>query len=136
MKKILVPLDGSANSRRGLKKAIDLAKNDKSEILGLHITVVSPSHTITKPNVQRFPKNVTAILKNAELQCTKQGISFKAKILVGSDPAYDIVKFSQKTRPNMIVMGARGMSTLKKIFIGSVSDYVLQKSKVPVLVVK
>jgi len=36
----------------------------------------------------------------------------------------------------MIVMGARGLNSLKKIFLGSASDYVLKKAKIPVLIVK
>lgn len=136
MRKILVPLDGSTSSNRGLKKAIELAKKDQSEIIGIHISFVSPSYALSKAKVTKFPKGVSDIVKNAQKLCEKQGVQFKGELLVGSDPAYDIVKFSQKTKPNLIVMGARGMSTLKKIFIGSVSDYVLQKSKVPVLLVK
>ena len=101
-----------------------------------HISFVSPSYAISKSKVTNFPKSVSDIIKNAQKLCNNHGVQFKGKILLGSDPAYDIVKFSQKTKPNMIVIGARGTSTLKKIFIGSVSDYVLQKSKVPVLVVK
>ncbi|MGI0065694.1 MAG: universal stress protein [Nitrosotalea sp.] len=36
----------------------------------------------------------------------------------------------------MIVMGARGLSAFKKIFLGSVSSYVLQKAKIAVMIVK
>jgi len=37
---------------------------------------------------------------------------------------------------DMIVMGARGLGKIKKTILGSVSDYVLNKSKVPVLIFK
>jgi nucleotide-binding universal stress UspA family protein len=36
----------------------------------------------------------------------------------------------------MIVIGARGRSRAKEIFLGSVSNYVVHKSKLPVLIVK
>ena len=37
LKKILVPLDGSSNSVRGLDKAIEIAKNNNAEITGLYV---------------------------------------------------------------------------------------------------
>ncbi len=36
----------------------------------------------------------------------------------------------------MIVMGARGLGKIKRAFLGSVSDFVIRKAKVPVLICK
>ncbi len=36
----------------------------------------------------------------------------------------------------MIVMGARGLGKIKRAILGSVSDYVIRKAKVPVLICK
>lgn len=66
----------------------------------------------------------------------KKGASFKGKVVPGSDLGYDTVKFNQKQKTEMVVIGARGVIRIKEIFLGSVSNYALHKSKVPVLVVK
>lgn len=139
MKKILVPLDGSKNSIRGLKKAIDIAKPENSGIVGLYVVYAPPAFVISKPKI-KFKDNLVNDSKNfldsAKKLCQKHGVSFEEKIIQGSDPGYDIVKFSQKGRYDMIVVGARGLNPIKKILIGSVSRYILNNSKIPVLVVK
>jgi len=55
---------------------------------------------------------------------------------VGCGPAEHVLKTAERTRTDMIVMGARGLSKLKKAILGSVSEKVLRKSTCPVLVVK
>ena len=139
MKKILVPLDGSKNSKRGLKKAIELAKPDNATIVGLNIVYAPPAFLISKPRIKfkdNLAKDSERFLEEAKKICQKANIPFKEKIIYGSDPGYDIVKFSQKEKYDMIVIGARGLNPIKKMIIGSVSNYVLNHSKIPVLVVK
>jgi nucleotide-binding universal stress UspA family protein len=60
---------------------------------------------------------------------------FNKKIDFG-DPAYMIVKFAKSLNYDIIVIGARGQSGIKDIFLGSVSNYVLHKSSAPVVIVK
>ncbi len=138
LKKILVPLDGSKNSLRGLDRAIQLAKTSNSSIIGLHVIKTPPVHAISSKHFvdDKLEGVAKKILKEAEKKCSKNDVSFEGKVAQGSDPGYDIVKFNQKKRADMIVIGARGVSRIKEIFLGSVSNYVLHKSKVPVLVVK
>jgi len=106
----------------------------------LHIVVMSPSIAIG--GARRSPKNEAEkkisknIIAPANKKCEQKNISFEFKIIYGADPGYDIVKFANKHRFEMIVMGARGLNSLKKIFLGSASDYVLKKAKIPVLIVK
>jgi len=51
-------------------------------------------------------------------------------------PGEWIIKVAKEDEVDMIVMGARGLGKIKKTILGSVSDYVLNKSKVPVLIFK
>ncbi|NIP62191.1 MAG: universal stress protein [Nitrosopumilaceae archaeon] len=138
LKKILVPLDGSKNSLRGLNHAIDLAKSSNSSIVGLYVLKIPPVHAISSKHFldSKLKGVAKKILKEAETKCSKNKIPFKGKVVHGSDPGYDIVKFNKKEKTDMVVIGARGVSRIKEIFLGSVSNYVLHKSKVPVLVVK
>lgn len=140
MKKILVPIDGSSSSFRGLSKALELAKKDDASVFALHILVLSPSIAIG--GSRRSPKNEIekkidrTVISPAKKKCAQKDIPFEHKVVYGADPGYDIVKFANKHRFEMIVMGARGLNSLKKIFLGSASDYVLKKAKIPVLLVK
>ncbi|MFB5612354.1 MAG: universal stress protein [Nitrosarchaeum sp.] len=139
MNKILVPIDGSSNSVRGLEQAIALAKNDNSSITLLHVVILPPVHVIghSQDKVKKsLLKKSQKFINDAEDRCTNQNISFITKIIYGSDPAYDIEQFLKKNKHNMIVIGAKGKSKLKRLFLGSVSSYLVQSTKIPVTIVK
>jgi len=139
MGKILVPIDGSANSIRGLEKAIEFARNTNSSITLLHVSLLPPVHIIGHP-VDKVKKSLAKkahkFIKDAEDRCINQNISFTTKMIYGSDPAYDIEQFARKYKHDMIVVGAKGKSTLKRLFLGSVSSYLVQTTKTPVTVIK
>ena len=51
-------------------------------------------------------------------------------------PANEIVAFAEQFRPDMIVMGSRGRSTLEELLVGSVSLKIVHRSPFPVTIVK
>ena len=139
MKKILVALDGSKNSIRGLAKAIEIAKADKSKIIGVNVIELPLSYFVTRPKKEM--KNIIAkksktIMDEAKKKCDYTKVDFESKIIPGGDAGYDIVKYAKKQNVDTIVIGARGISPVKEMFLGSVSNYVLHKSKIPVMIVK
>ncbi|MCH7968914.1 MAG: universal stress protein [Thaumarchaeota archaeon] len=137
IKNILVPLDGSKNSVRGLTHAIDLAKQNKATILGIHVMPTSFLYSACRPSnlKEEMLKNAKRIMKSVRKQTEKEDIIFKEKILSGF-PGRDIVEFANKKRNNvgMIVIGTRNKGDSEFVF-GSISNYVLNKTKVPLLVV-
>ncbi|PAK18975.1 hypothetical protein CJO36_10270 [Megasphaera elsdenii] len=52
------------------------------------------------------------------------------------DPAKNIVQYSEEHPTDLIIIGNRGLSGLKKILLGSVSNYVLLRNQVPILIMK
>jgi nucleotide-binding universal stress UspA family protein len=139
MRKILVPIDGSPNSVRGLEKAIEFARSDNSSIILLHIVTLPPVHVLghSKDKVKMsLAKKAQPFLQDAEDRCLNQNISFTTKIIYGYDPAYDIEQFVKKSKYDMVVIGAKGKSSLKRLFLGSVSSYLVQTLKIPVTVIK
>lgn len=136
-KKILVPVDGSQNSMRGLNEAISIAKASNAEITGFyvfHLPFVSGIRYTQKMKKDADEKAIRA-LGPAMQACEKAGAKFKYKV-GGGKTGSQIVDFAKKNKYDMIVIGARGMSGAKEKFLGSVSNYVMHESKVPVLVVK
>ena len=138
-KKILVPLDGSKNSIRGLDMAIHLARQSQGVIVGLSVKSVPGIYAIHPLGFLDFntSKEMKKTLDDAKLRAAKKGIKLVSKSLSG-DPGYDIAQFVNNKRNgiDLVVIGARGRSSAKELFLGSVSNYVLHKSKKPVLVVK
>ena len=138
-KKILVPLDGSKNSIRGLDMAIHLARQSQGVIVGLSVKSVPGIYAIHPLGFLDFntSKEMKKTLDDAKLRAAKKGIKLVSKSISG-DPGYDIARFVNNKRNgiDLVVIGARGRSSAKELFLGSVSNYVLHKSKKPVLVVK
>ncbi len=136
-KKILVPLDGSANSFRGLDRAIILARFCHAAITGLYVVPMAPpakSSPITSWE-KMFLNNAAKFMKKAKTTAAKNGILFHDKVVYG-DEGVAIVSFSNRNNFDMIVIGSRGRGAAKEIILGSTSNYVLHKSKIPVLIVK
>ena len=136
MQKILVPLDGSSNSVRGLDKAIEFAKTDDFSLTLLYVAILPPVHVIghSQDTVKKsLAKKSQKFIKDG---CTNQNIRFITKLIYGSDPPYDIEQFIKKHPHDMVVIGAKGKSTLKRLFLGSTSNYLVQTLKIPVTVVK
>jgi nucleotide-binding universal stress UspA family protein len=139
LSRILVPLDGSENSDRALDAAITLAQKCDSSITAVFV-LPFPAVQAYQPDKaakEQIFKEAKVFLKDSEKKAESKGVPLKYEILKGS-PGSAIVDFSQspKNRVDLIVMGSRGMSGLKEAFLGSVSHHVIQKSKVPVLVLK
>ena len=136
--KILVPLDGSENSVRGLETAITLARSCDATITGIH-SIYAPPHSEFKgvgSVGDAYNVNMKKFINEAKTLAAKNGIVFTDKIVRG-EIGYNIIKIAHgKTKFDMIVMGSRGRSNTKEIFFGSVSNYVIHTSKIPVVIVK
>ncbi len=138
IKKILVPLDGSKNSISGLEEAILIAKPVNASITGLCVIPSYPPLPLMGnqiPYEKHILEHVKKFMSEAKKTCTNHGIKFNEKIIKGIATA-DISKFASDNKFDLIVMGSRGTSPIKELFLGSVSNAVVHKSKVPVLVVK
>jgi len=136
--KIFVPLDGSKNSVRGLETAITLARNCGATITGFYSINVQPhSEFKSSPSVTKsLNDEIKKFMDQAKTLAAQNGIVFKDKIAKG-EIGYNIIKATHgKTKYDMIVMGSRGRSKTKEIFFGSVSNYVIHTSKIPVMIVK
>jgi nucleotide-binding universal stress UspA family protein len=137
IKKILVPMDGSKNSFRGLDGGIYLARQCQAIITGLYVVPIFPRNLLDTiiPFQTPLTKEAEKLMNYAKIKCAQKGIVFKSKIVFGS-PAMEINNLSQTGKFDIIVIGSRGQSGIKEAFLGSTSNYVLHKSKIPVLVVK
>jgi nucleotide-binding universal stress UspA family protein len=134
--KILVPLDGSKNSLRGLKFALILAKQSGSSVIGLNVFSL-PIFLKTLPIVMHKKEQKSKeIIKQAKLIAKKANVSFTGMTKVSSNIGKTIVTFSKNRKVDMIIIGSRGPDPEIEMFLGSVANYVVNKSKIPVTVVK
>lgn len=137
IQKILVPLDGSKSSFRGLYEAIYIARQCGATIVGLHVVSLYPRSwsDLANPLKTRLFKDAGKLMDKAELISAQNGVMFRKKIVYG-DPKPNIMDFVRGHVFDLVVMGSRGFGPVKETFLGSVSTAVLHKSKIPVLIVK
>lgn len=137
IKKVLVPLDGSKYAFEALNEAIYLARQCGSTVTGLYVVPFYPGNLgdLIGPLKARLYGDAKTILKKARVICAQNGIAFKEKIAYG-DAKSEIPDFAKAGNFDLIVIGSRGLTPVKEMFLGSVSNAVSHKSKVPVLVVK
>jgi len=136
IKKILVPLDGSENSYRGLDAAIYQAQKNDSVITGINVVPKIPK--LFKNNPPYSPegqKEAADIMKESQERSLKNDVKFQERIISGNAGS-DIVKFAEDNNFDLITIGARGIGSVKEAFLGSVSHYISHRSKVPVLIIK
>jgi len=150
--KILVPLDGSEHSERALEAAVQIAKKFNSKLvlltayrvtvapvtnpeLTMHTPVIVPDASSTTLAIETTRNLSKKILSEAEAKVRSETIEVETELAEGN-AVEEIVKKSKEGNFDLIVMGARGLSTIKKLFIGSISEGVIKNSPCPVLIVK
>ncbi|MCQ2372844.1 MAG: universal stress protein [Phascolarctobacterium sp.] len=138
-KKILVAVDGSDLSFKALEHAEALAKATEGELLLLTVndnTAHSTQHkriglfeefSDSTGNVQIFNDILNVMVGSP--------VKYKLRSENGS-PAQLIIKVAEETACDTIVMGSRGLGSLTKLFVGSVSSEVINKAQIPVVIVK
>jgi len=137
IRKILVPLDGSKNSFRGLDYAIHMARQCSATITGINVVPFYPKSLLLAPisYEKELRKKGKEILEKAKVRCAQNGIVFNEKIIDGHE-SDEIAGYAIEKKFDLVVIGARGLGSMKEVFLGSVSNGVLHKSKIPVLIVK
>ncbi len=135
-KHILVALDDAGESKKGMEKAIYIAKLSGAKITGVNVLVVTPTLASTVTNYRDYlTKKAQEMLDSTKKSCDEQGIQFASKILDGS-PASKIAEFAEKEKVDLVIVGSRGLGGIKGAILGSVANSLVHKSKVSVLVVK
>lgn len=82
-------------------------------------------------------KYAKKVLEKAKNLVEQNNVKFSQVINFGS-AGYSIVKYvkNKANKIDLVVIGSRGRGSIKEMFLGSTSNYVLHKSPVPVTVVK
>ena len=155
--KILVPVDGSFASANAAKKAVELAKKDGSFVKFIH--VISYSDTQKYQRGERLWRQVNGSIISGKAM-SEQGDEVANKLkeesfdlmeslasaldlgetpieketLVG-EPYEKILETAKNEKFDLIVMGNRGFSKIKRFFVGSVAQRVIAEASCPVLVI-
>jgi nucleotide-binding universal stress UspA family protein len=144
LKKILVPIDGSDSSFKAAKYAIKLAKMSEAEIICMH-AVVNPPYVEYKTAGLVNVRYVEEAKKHAETwydkireMAAEKGVKIASAdtILDVASVADSIVNYASREKADLIVIGTKGRTGIKKFLLGSVASGVVTHSHCPVLVTR
>ncbi|WP_409346703.1 universal stress protein [Paenibacillus sp. MBLB4367] len=137
---MLLAYDGSPLSKKALQLAIKLAGDSKAKLEAVHVLhnpVAVIGEAIVKPSDEyekEYLKRVESMVEEANRQLA--GLpDAKATLLIGN-PVAAILDYAKEMSADVIIVGSRGLSDVKELFLGSVSHNIVQHSPIPVLVVK
>lgn len=143
-KRILVPLDGSETSTRGLSEAIKLAKEQGAAIRLLHIVNEFILDSTYSPDsysgtlIESLREGGRLILDRADALVRQQGIESSCVMLetIGGVAADMIAAQAKEWPADLIVMGTHGRRGLRRLALGSDAEGVVRTATVPVLLVR
>ncbi|MDH3476063.1 MAG: universal stress protein [Rhodospirillales bacterium] len=145
-KNILVAVDGSATSIQGLNTAIELAKPFGATLHLLHVVremqlpkelqKLMEVESIKGPRQNALNAVGEQILNQAKRVAQSKGVKAVEDSLGSGDPANSIVKYAERNKVDLIVMGSRGLGHVEGMLLGSVSRKVSSLAKAPCLIAK
>ncbi|HEY8507605.1 MAG TPA: universal stress protein [Steroidobacteraceae bacterium] len=142
-KRILVAVDGSAASRRGLDEAIRLAGHLKSRMLLVHVIEPWVMLTDTTPSTLHQLAEATRsggarLLEECEDKVAKAGIEVESELVetVGTPAGECIAKKAAEAGADLIVCGTHGRRGIRRLLMGSDAEQIVRRAPVPVLLVR
>lgn len=149
--KFLVAIDGSQASEHALAKALIFAAPLQSEIILL--TVVEPLSSYVPevmmptgdwvgwrglPDIEMERKILNAgqaLLQKAQDICQASHLDTSTRLETGQ-PRDVICSVAKEENVDLVILGSRGLGSIERLMLGSVSDYIVHHCVAPVLVVR
>ena len=141
IKKILVPVDGSAESKKALLTGADMALKYNAELE--IITVINFNNQqpiISLGNLEKFTEEglqkqgfdvINAVIDDSNAQ-----VSSAKKIVLYGEPAKASISHQEASHADCIILGSRGLGAVRRFFMGSVSTEVVHNADCPVFVIR
>ncbi len=153
--KILVAIDHSTISRKVFEAGLSLAKTTGASLMLLHVlspedkdypppfiysgleyeTSAEPILEAYQEKVQKFKQQELQFLQSLTEEATQAGV--ETEFTQTSDyPGRSICEKAQKWSADLILVGSRGLTGMKEMFLGSISNYVTHHAPCSVLIVR
>ena len=143
-KNILIPTDGSPLSQKAVVQGVALAKSVGAKVTAFFAAppatpIVYRDHlpvgyATPGEHEEMIRKTAAKYLGVVERAAKKAGISCESVHVTSDYPEEGILKVAQKKKCDLIVMATHGQGGLRGMFVGSVTQKVLNQAKIPVMV--
>jgi nucleotide-binding universal stress UspA family protein len=146
--KIVVGVDGSEESMKAAEYAITIAKLYNAELNAITVLTSDIGYIYSSPGVESPPLTVKEIILLAgdeakkwfdeiKEKANKKGIQLKTEYIVAKKSLLNtILEYVEEHNINLVVVGTRGRSGIKKMLLGSIASGLVTYSPCPVLVIK
>jgi nucleotide-binding universal stress UspA family protein len=131
---ILVPCDGSSESKAAARHALDLAQQFAGSVQLLYVTDADSVGSGGGGATDEYPEQVAAAFEYLEQRAGERGVSLETAVR-GGEPAATIVETAAADAVDLIVIGTRGRTGLPRVAFGSVAEAIVRSASVPVLTV-
>jgi nucleotide-binding universal stress UspA family protein len=143
---ILIATDGSVSSAKGVKAGIGLAKALGARVTAVHVIppyVVAYDDALFLPPAgsrrqyrEACERTANAVLAGAKREARKAGVRCATVVVTDPQPWGGILRVAHSKRCDAIAMSSRGRGALGGLLLGSETQRVLARSKIPVLVTR
>jgi len=143
MKKMMVAVDGSEMSEKVLQKARVIAEKFESEVLILTVVKrlrlvhyhVGADSALTEQMDRELEHGAQAILEQAKKVFENYPGKYETLLAYG-EPAEEILVLAEREKPELLIMGNRGLGGFGRVMLGSVSTKVLHHIHCDMMIVK
>ncbi len=145
-KNILIPTDGSPLSQKAAVQGVALAKSVGAKVTAffaappatpiVYRNNLPVGYATTGAHKAMIEKTAAKYLDFVERAAKKARVAYEAVHVTSDYPEDAILKVARKKKCDLIVMATHGEGGLRGVFIGSVTQKVLNQSKLPVLVLR
>ena len=142
--RILVPVDGSATSMKGLEEALKLAKALQAQVKLVHVVNEMLADYTLAPSVY-YEKVIEAerelgnrTLNNARSFASEHGVQGQTELIetIGARASTVIVEAAKRWDADLIVIGTHGRRGVQRLALGSDAELVVRSAPIPVLMVR
>jgi Universal stress protein UspA and related nucleotide-binding proteins len=138
--RIMVAVDGSDEADLAFKKGVNIAKRNQAELLLVHIIDTRAFQTVTSFDTvlaEQAYEMAKESLKEYTEKAQAAGVTTVNTIIEYGSPKSLIAKeIPAENKVDLILLGATGLNAVERLFIGSVSEYVIRHAGCDVLIVR
>ena len=133
---LLLATDASERNEGAVREAISLAKGCSSKLYALAVVEANEEYMALAPErVEELENKAREALDAIKAEADKAGVECEQVIHVGMKPYESIIETAEKKGVDVIIMGRRGHTGVKKLVMGSVTARVIGHTPRKVLVV-
>jgi nucleotide-binding universal stress UspA family protein len=139
--KIMVGIDGSEQSVNAADYAIAIAKRHNAELIAVNVLTSDIGYAYSSPGVESPPLTIREIILLAEDEvkkwfddikekADKNGVQFRSEIIMAKRSAVStMLDYAAEQKIDLIVVGTRGRSGIKKMLLGSITSGLVTSGK-------